>query len=47
VDHLPAEACRWLLRKPFSLDDVVKVLASAIAGITAGGPDTTPRGDAA
>jgi CheY-like chemotaxis protein/anti-sigma regulatory factor (Ser/Thr protein kinase) len=30
VDHLPAEACRWLLRKPFSLDEVVRVLGSAM-----------------
>jgi CheY-like chemotaxis protein len=30
VEHLPAEACRWLLRKPFSLDEVVRVIAQAL-----------------
>lgn len=35
VEHLPAEACRWLLRKPFSLDDAVRLIAHAIDGQTA------------
>ncbi len=30
VDHLPADAARWLLRKPFALDDVVRLVARAI-----------------
>jgi len=30
IDHLPSEACRWLLRKPFSLAEVVRVIAMAI-----------------
>lgn len=30
VEHLPSEACRWLLRKPFSLDEVVRLIARAL-----------------
>jgi CheY-like chemotaxis protein/anti-sigma regulatory factor (Ser/Thr protein kinase) len=32
VDHLPAEAARHLLRKPFSLDEVVRVISKALDG---------------
>ncbi len=32
VDHLPPEAARFLLRKPFSLDEVVRVITRAIDG---------------
>lgn len=31
IEHLPAEACRWLVRKPFSLDEVVRVIGDALA----------------
>jgi CheY-like chemotaxis protein/anti-sigma regulatory factor (Ser/Thr protein kinase) len=30
LDHLPPEASRWLLRKPFALDDVVRLIAAAL-----------------
>ena len=30
IDHLPPDACRWLLRKPFSLAEVVRLIATAI-----------------
>jgi hypothetical protein len=33
VEHTPEEACRWLLRKPFSLDEVVRMIAAAIASL--------------
>ena len=33
VDHLPLEAARNLLRKPFSLDEVVRVISRAVDGL--------------
>jgi CheY-like chemotaxis protein/anti-sigma regulatory factor (Ser/Thr protein kinase) len=36
VEHLPGDACRWLLRKPFSLDDVVRLIAKAMETVQQG-----------
>jgi ActR/RegA family two-component response regulator len=37
VEHLPPAACKWLVRKPFSLDEVVRVLARALESAAADG----------
>jgi len=43
VDHLPPEAARYLLRKPFSLDEVVRVIGRAQDGLRPTMPEDPPQ----